>query len=238
VNKQLFKSKTFLKFLIGAGVLAVIGGGAGTFASFNATTTNAGNTFATGTLVLSNNIGASTCLSTGGGNTNSNTNSTGCGKFFDVSVKEPGDTGGAQLTLQNAGSLAASTLTLTATSCTDADASGESFHGTGSVCGALNTYVQEWTDNTFTTPYKCWYGGSTDSGVTCDSTWATASPLSGLGTSPNDISVGPNATAFAANGSSGDTRFFTVAVQLPNSGNQNDLQGRQASLDLTWEESQ
>ena len=236
MRRKRFTSKTYLKVLIVVGLLAVIGGGAGTFATFNAQTTNSGNTFATGTLVLSNTVGATTCLSTNGGNTNTNANSTGCSTVFNGTVKKPGDIAGGNVTLQNSGSLAASLLKLTATSCADSNASAESFHGTGSVCGALNFYVQEWNNSNFTGAFKCWYGGGTTS--TCDPTFAISpQTLAGFGTSPVDISAGPHATAFAPSGSSGDTRYFTIAVQLPSSAD-NSFQGRQAQLALTWEEDQ
>ena len=65
------------KVLLSMGVVAGIGAlaGAGTFATFTAQTTNPSNTFANGTLVLSNKVGAaSACLSTGGGNTDTNSN--------------------------------------------------------------------------------------------------------------------------------------------------------------------
>ena len=57
------------KVLLSMGVVAGIGAlaGAGTFATFTAQTTNPTNTFADGTLVLSNKVGTGTaCLSTGG----------------------------------------------------------------------------------------------------------------------------------------------------------------------------
>ena len=230
-----FTSKTYLKVLIVVGVLALIGGGAGTFATFNATTTNAGNTFATGTLVLSNTIGATTCLSTGGGNTNSNTNSTGCAKFFNTTISKPGDISGANLTLQNVGSIAATVASLTKSACTTVDNPSKTFHGTGDLCGALNFYVQEWSNSGFSTPFKCWYGGGTAS--TCDATFAT-SPALLSGFSSADISVGPSSPpAFAATTHTGDTRWFTVAVQLPSTAG-NNMQGRQGQIDLTWTESQ
>jgi len=234
MGKKRFTSKTYLKVLIVVGVLALIGGGAGTFATFNATTTNAGNTFATGTMVLSNTIGATTCLSTGGGNTNSNTNSTGCAKFFNTSISKPGDIAGANLTLQNVGSIAATVASLTKSACNTVDNPSETYHGTGDLCVGLNFYVQEWSD-AFTTPSKCWYGGGT--ATTCDATFATSpQPLSGFTT--QDISTAPNsASAFAPKNSTGDTRWFTVAVQLPSSAG-NSYQGRQAQVDLSWTESQ
>jgi predicted ribosomally synthesized peptide with SipW-like signal peptide len=236
VAKKRFTSKTYLKWLIAVGVLAVIGGGAGTFATFNATTTNAGNTFATGSLVLSNTVGASTCLSTGGGNTDTNTNSVGCGTVFNSTISKPGDIAGGNVTLTNSGTLPASALTLTKSACSTVDNPTETFHGTGDLCAALNFYVQEWNDSARTSPYKCWYGGGT--ATTCDPTFATSpTSLAGFGTSPVDISAGPGATAFTANGGAADTRYFTVAVELP-IGADNSYQGRQGQINLSWEESQ
>lgn len=236
MGKKRFTSKTYLKILIAVGVLAVIGGGAGTFATFNATTTNAGNTFATGTLVLQNTISATSCLSTGGGTTDTNINSVGCAKFFNTTISKPGDIAGANLTLQNQGSIAATILNLTASTCTDSNNLAESFHGTGSVCGALNFYVQEWSNAGFSTPFKCWYGGGT--ATTCDATFATSPvSLSGFGTGTHNISAGPGATAFTALGGAADSRWFTVAVQLPSTAG-NNVQGRQAQVDLSWQEIQ
>jgi predicted ribosomally synthesized peptide with SipW-like signal peptide len=236
VAKKRFTSKTYLKVLIAVGVLAVIGGGAGTFATFNATTTNAGNTFATGSLVLSNTVSATTCLSTGGGNTDTNSNSVGCAKFFNTSTSKPGDIAGGNLTLTNSGTLPASVLTLTKSACSTVDNPSESFHGTGDLCAALNFYVQEWTSSAMTTGFKCWYGGGT--ATTCDPTFATSpASLAGFGASPVDISAGPGATAFTATSGAAPTRWFTVAVQLPTSAN-NSYQGRQGQVDLSWQESQ
>ncbi|HET9444253.1 MAG TPA: hypothetical protein VFO65_13065, partial [Acidimicrobiales bacterium] len=112
------------------GVVAGIGAlaGAGTFATFTAQTTNPTNTFANGTLVLSNTVDAgAACLSTGGGTTDTNANGS-CDTVFNLSVKAPGDSSTANLTLENMGSLAASALKVFSGSCTDADAAGESYH--------------------------------------------------------------------------------------------------------------
>ena len=144
-------------------------------AVFNAETTNPTNKFASGTLVLSNKVNSnSACLSTAGGNTNSNAN-TACDTLFSLSVKKPGDSGSGNLTLQNVGSLAASALKLYTSACADADATGETYHGTGSICGVIQLTIQQWTSNTFATPQTCIYGGGTAS--TCD--WSDTSKTLG-----------------------------------------------------------
>src|SRR5205807_2657703 len=66
----------------------------------------------------------------------------------------------------NAGSLAASALKLYTSACSNADAAGEAYHGTGSPCGTVQFTIQQWTSNTFATPTTCIYGGG--DGTTCD----------------------------------------------------------------------
>src|SRR5438874_7697143 len=84
----------------------------GTFATFTAETTNSGNTFATGTLVLSDKVGTGTaCLSTAGGATDTNANTTTCDTAFALATKKPGDADtSAHLAIFNDGSLAGSAL--------------------------------------------------------------------------------------------------------------------------------
>src|SRR5207237_9669560 len=112
-----FKKRVLLTLgTVGVAAAATAGG---SFATFNAQTTNPGNTFATGTLVMSNKVNAATaCLSTGGGNTNTNVNAT-CDALFNLTVKKPGDSGTANLTVKNEGSLDATALKTFATGCTD-----------------------------------------------------------------------------------------------------------------------
>src|SRR3981189_2538447 len=77
------------KVLLSMGVVAGIGAlaGAGTFATFTAQTSNPTNTFADGTLVLSNKVGSGTaCLSTGGLTTDTNANGA-CDTAFSLSVR-------------------------------------------------------------------------------------------------------------------------------------------------------
>jgi hypothetical protein len=202
-----------------------VASGSGTFASFTAETTNAGNTFATGTIVLSNAVtSGTTCLSTNGGTTDVNANSVGCNTLFNALVKKPGDSSTAdQLTLWNKGSINAASLTLTVPSCTTGDAAGQTFHGTGDLCPDLDVYVQEWQSD-FSTPVACWYGGAVVAN-TCDFSDNTAT----LGA----IASGGTVTitgGLAANAK----RYFTVGVEL-DSGAGNTVQGRAATADLTWD---
>jgi hypothetical protein len=220
------------KVLLSIGVMAGIGAlaGAGTFATFTAQTTNPTNTFADGTLVLSDKVNSgSTCLSTGGGTTDSNVNSS-CSTAFSLAVKAPGDSGTANLTLQNMGSLPASVLKAFGGSCTDADAAGENYHGTGSPCGVLQFYIQQYSDSSFTTPSACLYGGS--SGATCNFSDITKT-LADFTTTYHDFTSGLSAGSLAAAGGA-DTTWIKVGVKIPSTAD-NSLQGRSATMALTWQ---
>ena len=116
---------------LGTVAVAALIAGRSSFASFNAQTTNPNNTFATGTLVMSNKVNSGTaCLSTAGGNTNTNANAN-CDTLFNLTVKKPGDSGTANVTLKDEGSVDATSLKTFATGCTDGDATSQSYHGTG-----------------------------------------------------------------------------------------------------------
>jgi hypothetical protein len=198
---------------------------AGTFASFSASTTNAGSTFATGTLVLSNQKNTATaCLSTGGGSTDSNANGS-CDQLFAASVQKPGDSAFVDLTLNNAGSINASGLTAHANAAC-ANANTGTYSGTGDLCAALQVYVQEYTSAAnrtagTTTGGTCHYGGGTATACAFDATkTAAAFPASG-----SPLSMG------AMN--AGATRYFRIYAQIPSSAG-NDVQGRQATFGFTW----
>jgi hypothetical protein len=219
------------KVLLSLGVVAGIGAlaGAGTFATFTAQTTNPGNTFADGTLVLSNTVNTgSACLSTGGGNTDSNANGS-CDVAFDVSVQEPGDSDTADITLQNVGSLAASVLSTFGT-CTDGNSAGETYHGTGNPCSELQFYVQQYSDSGRTTPSHCLYGGAVVAN-TCDFSDATKT-LRDFVTAYPDVNSGLGAGSLAAAGGA-DTTWITIGVKLPSTAD-NTYQGRAATLSLSW----
>jgi hypothetical protein len=217
------------KILVTSAIVVVLtaGLGFGTFATFNAQTNNPGNVFGHGTLVLSNTKqGGTACLSTAGGTTNTNVNAA-CDQLLNLTVKKPGDSGTANVTLKNVGSLAGTVFKLFSPACTNADVAAETYHGTGSPCALLQLTVQQWTDNTFTTPLTCLYGASTAN--VCNFTDATKT----LGafattytTSANGLTIGSGLTA-------GTSAYFTIGVQSPATAD-NTYQGRQASLDFDW----
>ncbi|MFM8304993.1 MAG: hypothetical protein ACKOA9_11980 [Actinomycetota bacterium] len=221
---------------LGAAALALLGvvalTGVGTFATFNAQTKNPGNLFSDGTLVLSNTKdGGTACLSTGGGTTDVNSNDT-CDQLMNLTVRKPGDSSTTKLTIKNEGSLAASALKVFSAACTNADASGETYHGTGNPCSQiqlyLQLYLQQYTDSSFSTPSACLYGGATVAN-TCDFSDATktlAAFQSAYGSAAGGLGIGSGLTT-------GASRYVKVGIMLPSASN-NSFQGRQATFDLTW----
>lgn len=221
------KSKNIKKGLLSLLVLGAASGAAvGTFASFNAQTTNLDNALNTGTLVLSDTVGAAAaCLSTNGGTTDVNVND--CSTIFTLSVAKPGDSQTGNLTLKNEGSIAATAFKVFTPGCTDGDAPGESFHGTGLACSKVQFYVQEFADAAFTTPTACVYGAA--SGATCqfgDATKTLAAFASSYG---SDASALPLSGGLGA----GASRYFQLGVKLPLDAD-NTFQGRSASLGFSW----
>ena len=214
--------KTLITLLV-IGALATIG--AGTYATFTAQTSNSGNSFATGTLVLSNAVtSGSTCYSTDNntatGATDTNTGAAGgCSAVISVSAKGPGDSSSNTLTITNTGTLGAKTFTVASGGCTPSNASGPVNHGTGDPCTVLDIYIQQYSDAAFTTPSACLYGGGT--ATTC--AFSASNTVSTLGTSP--ISIGTLAA--------GSSAYFKVAVQLDSSAG-NTMQGRAAGWALNW----
>jgi predicted ribosomally synthesized peptide with SipW-like signal peptide len=103
---KLSKTKRYLVLLAAVGLIAAGLGGTGTFATFNAETSNNGNYFATGTLLLHDFGGTNTCTSEFDNLNNTNTASpTGCDILFHIPALTPGSTYPASLTLTNAGTL-------------------------------------------------------------------------------------------------------------------------------------
>lgn len=116
------KTKRYLMLLVAVGLMAVAAGGAGTFASFSAETANTGNTFATGTLLLHNNGGTTTCTSEADSGNVNVTAPTGCDVLFTQASITPGTLYTANLKLSNAGTLDASGIqfALGTTGCVEA----------------------------------------------------------------------------------------------------------------------
>lgn len=215
--------------------LMVIGGvgstiSAGTFASFNAATTNHASTFTSGSLVLSHQVNAATaCLSTAAAaTTDSNDNSAGvgCTASINNTLVKLGDTSQSNLTISNAGDLAGQLSYRASTACATSN-NGGYYSGTGDMCAAASMVIQEYTSAARTTP--------TSSCVFPYSASASCPVLGTAGTAPFQLpSVTPQALGpIGAAGSGTQERWFVVRMQLPNTAS-DALQGRRATFALTW----
>ena len=218
-------AKRLLIGLIVLGALAGVVGGV-SFATFTAQTTNPTNTFSTGTLVLSDQKDTGTaCLSTGGGNSDTNSNSTGCEDLIAAGASDTSTT--HTVTVKNEGSIAASAFELWSASCTTSDAPGESFHGTGDACGLIQLTIHDDTNNT------CYYP-TTTFGIPASGACTLTS-----GKTLSDFASNANSSHIALKGDgtnnglgAGSNVVFTVQTSRATAGNT--LQGRRASLDFTW----
>jgi predicted ribosomally synthesized peptide with SipW-like signal peptide len=103
------KTKRYLMLLAAVGLIAAGLGGTGTFASFTAETTNNGNYFATGTLLLHNNGGTNTCTSEADSANENNAVTNNCDVLFNYPLSDQSPHF-ASLTLTNAGTLDASNI--------------------------------------------------------------------------------------------------------------------------------
>ena len=230
------RSRRWLLLILLLGLAGNVGG-AGTFASFSASTTNDGSTFATGTIVLSNKKNTDTaCLSTGPNNTigtgdgvtDDNDNTFACSSLINVNIRKPGDVATVDLTLQNVGTLDATNLRVhRSAACAQANAAGESYFGTGNMCTSLLFALQEYDDAARTDVGYCHVGAVTGADTLCTTSGTLNSFMTTYtgATTPAMLDLGPlNATA---------TRYFRLIVDLPSTVG-NTLQGRQATFGFTW----
>jgi hypothetical protein len=205
----------------------------GTFASFTAAVAN-GASFNTGSLVLSNQRGnATACLSTGAGTTDANTND--CDTLFTL-VLQDGGSANVQLTVANAGSIDASSLTLHwsdgTTPCATTDDPAALYHGTGDLCGIIRLQVQEYpsdadqNSNTRTNG-TCWFGGGAGTNACSFNNSQDLAAFSLLDGDGGDvIDMG----SFAA----GATRWFRVYLNVPAGQLTNAMMGRLVEFGFTW----
>lgn len=217
------------KLIATVGIVAGTAGlvGTGTFASFSAQATNPGNAFATGTLVLSDKVGSGTaCLSTGAGTSTDTNVNAACDAAFNVSVAKPGDSATASMTLKNEGSINGSAIKAFAPSCSDANATGAAYSGSGSACGTVQLYIQQYADAAMTQPTACIYGGATAN--VCDFS-DTTKTLGAFATATGSAAGGLSLGALDA----GASTYVKVGVKMPSTAD-NTLQGRRASIDLSW----
>lgn len=253
----------FKKLLLSFMVLGAVGStvGAGTFASFTASTTNPGNTFQTGTIVLGQSIKddedpvedpntETICISTGRVDTKTNVlntpgdtiegpagNDAACGDFFTVDLQKPGGQGTLpddavlDITLQNFGNLNATLWLSGLPTCTDDHATP------GDLCDAIELTVQEYSDANRTVEKTCHVGG----GTVTECAFDAADTLGVLDDAPISLGAMDKFGGDPATSGVEDIRYFRLAVRLMHpddlfnvNNDINSFQGRNATLGLTW----
>ncbi len=248
----------FAKLMVTMIVLAAIASLAGgTFASFNATTQNSTNTFQTGTVLLSTTQpnGSQACVSYGtlGSTTIANGNSNTCPPItlagtatggnpaaVQSTAAKPADAVHAHMTVQNVGSLNASSLVAYSTgtaNCTTTNNPNTAQHGTATdLCSTeLQLYIQEYSCSGFTAGCivsSCVYPA--DAANACTSSPSNPATLGGF--TQHTATGSGNAAPISISGSlnAGATRYFDVVVTLPASA-PNTYQGLQAQFDLVFQ---
>jgi hypothetical protein len=228
-------AKRMVISLLAVAAIAMIANAAagvgGTFATFNATTTN-NSSIQTGTLVLSNKVNAGTACLSYTTATISAANSNACDVLWNLSGASalPGATATANVTVLNQGNLNPSSFKLFASgSCADA-ASADTFgnKGAGLLCSQVQVAVYQ-TNSAFTTLTSCVYGVAAAGSPINNCSWDSAHTLGDIGT--NHQSAG----AFTLTNLSGNTpEYFVIAISLPAS-TDNTFQGRSAALQLNWQ---
>lgn len=228
------RTKQYLMLLMVVGLVSIAaGGGGGTFASFNAQVTNAGNTFQTGTLLLSNSVdGGTPCTSDSDAS-----NAATCGAIVDATNLVTNHTANDAVTVTNTGSLDSSDLQLWGSTCSQSTtgtfSSGSAITLATDLCHKITISIeQDGTSGDSTTATKCWVGvevgGTGANQHACD-------PTSGI---PLDTFLAAHADgthAFAFNSdtlAAGATRNYEIYLNLPDA--DNSYQGLQAAFDLTW----
>jgi hypothetical protein len=241
---------TLRKLMIGLVILGSLAGvaGSGTFASFNASTTNAG-TFDTAFLQLTADkdaAGTAICYSTNSGSGNgsatgnfANNNNTTCADTMYAAglLNKPSTTDYSfKVKLTNSGDIVANAVKFWfSTPCaTTNDAAVGNVHGplATDLCAGLKLTIIEtgaspsWTENV-----ACRYG--TASGTTCDMVASTTT----LATASTAAGTVANAVSLTGTLASGASRYFIVRVRFPDtgvSGAENNYMGKQANWAISW----
>jgi hypothetical protein len=221
--------KQYLLLLMAIGVIAVaVSGGSGTFSSFSAQVTNANNAFVSGTLYLHDNGGSTTCTSE---SSSDNLSTTGCDTLFNNIDLTNAAGSTAHLTLSNAGSIPASDIQFQVGNCTVGTNGGAATFGSAPTCGQMYLTIQE-TQSDFSTNVYCAAGSAS---VAC------AAPSSGLnlsnastGSFANLKTAGGANATFTKSGGATDTRYYVIKVVPGGVTQDNSLQNRKISFDMSW----
>jgi len=236
--KKFFQRGNSKKILMSMLVVGMISSiiGAGTFASFSAQTYNNGNTFTTGTLVLSNQVTRTSdgstsltkCYSANNTATTGNTDQAGTGDntyVCDVAFNPSNQlfnnqTFTATLTLKNEGTLNASDFLVFMNDCSSASSGG--YTGNGELCDKINLYIQ--LVNADDTDGDCLYPAGTGSCV-----FNNANTLTAFET---DYTANNDGLDVASTLNAGVSQKIRIGLKLQDV--DNDYQGRTATFDFRW----
>jgi predicted ribosomally synthesized peptide with SipW-like signal peptide len=220
--------KQYLLLLMAIGVIAVAMSGGGTFANFSAQVTNPNNAFVSGTLYLHDNGGTSTCTSE---SSSDNLSTNNCDTLFNNIDLTNAAGSTAHLTLSNAGSIPASDIQFQVGNCTVGTNGGTATFGTAPTCAQMYLTIQE-TQSDFSTNVYCAAGSAS---VAC------AAPSSALnlssastGSFANLKTVGGANATFTKAGGATDTRYYVIKVVPGGVTQDNSLQNRKISFDMSW----
>jgi hypothetical protein len=236
--------KQYLVLLTAVGVIAIVAASPGTFASFSAETTNAGNTFVTGTLFLHNTADGTTCTSET--NTSTNTQVSGCDILFNgLGVSNGTELDSSPLTLNDAGTIDATDIKFGITAqdgstgnCAvgSANAGGSSTTFGTVNCSNFELAIEE-LDGTGASPtvVGCAYGTAATSGNGCQ---FDASHTLGTAGISNGGSVALQLVSDQGSNSgtklsAGESRYFRIMIK-PVVAQDNYLQNRSVGFGLNW----
>jgi len=196
---------------------------------FSAVVANQDGQAGSGTLLLTEGVGSTTCISTGTGTSNSSSVSTNANLTCPAEIfgtngtnLEPGGTAtSATLTLSNPGTIAGSTLTLTPGTCsvtdnTDPGGIANTYFGTAgsAFCNELDITIESGS-------------GSTASCIFPEASSTPCGPPSAAGT------LGDLATTTLPGIAAGGSATYTLSLALDSSATNSD-QGLEATLPVTF----
>lgn len=213
------RRRRFAPLIIAAGIAASLALGfatAGALSGFTASINNSTNTIGSGTLLMTETQGATTCLSSASG-TVTTANAGTCAtinKFGGSTTIVPGTSYTSTVTIQNNGTAPANTFTLTPAGCATTPNGAVNGSDTAGFCGKMDITIYD------STSAKC----VAPAGAGACPAIASTTTLASLGTTPIAL-----ATPLAA----GASRTYTFTLQLDPSATNAD-QGLLASEALLW----
>lgn len=235
---------TVRKWVLGALAAGVVTTaiGAGTFASFSASTNNDDNVFSTGSVELSNTKeSGTTCVSghTGPGGApqaDLDANDNDCDTLMDLTLRSPGDTAEGHVALANTGDYDG-LLQFFVNGAGCANATVATPAGTGSLCDKLEVYIQE-TNSAYTVPTATCVFPFNASGACASDFSAATDSLTDLATHAPPTAAKPTTPVTLDIGA---TKYYVVRVNFRDgafdvngNGVDNEYQNRSASFGLTW----